>query len=139
MRPIDSKLLQIEDEAAHKWSLPGNRCRDCGEVFHPPRYRCARCTSGNLEPVELARTGTVVSCTQVHQTHPESLVPAPYWVALISLDNGPTIEAVCPVSLEATPPGVGGRVQLVWYELETPAGEEQLVTYAFRGVNGSEG
>jgi uncharacterized OB-fold protein len=138
VKPVEAKLLSIEDGVGGGWSLSGNRCLDCREVFHPPRYRCAKCTSPRLEPVELKHTGTVISYTQVHQTHPESLVPVPYWLALISLDDGPTIEAIRPTTPDVTEPQVGGRVRLRLLALQETDAEDGFVAYAFHEITGSE-
>lgn len=88
--------------------------------------------------MELKTTGRIVSYTLVHQTHPESLVPAPYWVALVALDDGPTIEAVCPAASGTTEPRVRALIRLDLYELLRKEGEGQLLAYAFHQVTEGE-
>lgn len=130
--------MRIEDTAGEKWSLSGNKCRQCGTMFHPARYRCAKCTSADLEPVELAKQGELISFTQVHQTHPDALIHPPYWVGLIRLDNGPIIEAIAPNEIEPGPLRAGEPVTLLLVPLADSDDGEKIVTYAFARRNGKE-
>jgi uncharacterized OB-fold protein len=138
MRPIDEKLLTMDDPSGEKWSLTANKCRDCATIFHPARYRCANCTSANLEPLELAKEGELISFSQVHQTHPDALVHPPYWVGLIRLDKGPIIEAIAPGETEAGPLRVGERVKLTLVQLADADDGEKIVSYGFQRRNGKE-
>lgn len=138
MQPIDPKLLQLGDASGDSWSLPGNKCLDCGTMFHPPRLHCAKCTSSNLQDIELAKSGRLISYTEVHQTHPDALIEPLYHVGLIQLDNGPIIEAISTKDVESGSLRNGQEVELVLMPLADNEEGQKIVTYAFRGRNGKE-
>jgi hypothetical protein len=72
--------------------LEGLRCRRCGATYLGSRLACARCLSRDgLDPVALARTGTLYAYSIVHQSLPG--VPTPYVSAIVDLDGGGTAKA----------------------------------------------
>lgn len=66
------------------------RCSDCGYLQHPPQPRCAQCLSASIEPSVLSGLGTVVSVT-VNEQSWNPTMPAPYTIALVSLDEQPDV------------------------------------------------
>jgi len=73
--------------------LVGRRCRDCGEhFFGAPRF-CLKCTSAELEPVELSKEGTLHSFTVVRQAPPGWPGTVPYILGSVRLPEGPRIAA----------------------------------------------
>ena len=71
------------------------RCSQCGEHQFYPRIICASCESCELDWVKSAGTGNVRSFTIVR--HPVSDAYAedvPYVIALVALDEGPTIMSI---------------------------------------------
>ena len=63
------------------------RCGDCGYYVHPPTPVCPRCTSRRLTPDPVSGHGTVVTHTVNHQ--PWGLLPVPYVIAIVELDEQP--------------------------------------------------
>lgn len=63
--------------------LIGGRCPSCGSLAFPHRPTCASCQSTDVEPTELAPTGTIY-------THSTVSVGAgsPYTLAYVDLDDG---------------------------------------------------
>jgi uncharacterized OB-fold protein len=133
MKAWSEKLLHLKDG---EWELPGTRCEACSAVFHPERRRCPRCGSSDLTGISLAKTGELISCTQVHQASPDSLVPAPYWLGLVRLDGGPVIEALGISDLNGTALSAGQRVELVVEPLTTDEEGRKMVMYRFRAAGG---
>ena len=131
MKAVDDKLLRLDSSAPDGWSLIGRRCSDCDTVFHPVRYRCPRCGSANLDDVDLPKTGVIRTLTLVHRTGPSSMVPAPYYVAIIDLDSGPTVEAISGAALDSAKIEAGARVALMLESIGTDEEGEELGAYRF--------
>ncbi len=71
--------------------LLGGRCADCGTISTPPSIHpaCTACGGAKLEPVALARRGTVHTFV-VNQTMPAPFV-APLPIAVVDLEDGARI------------------------------------------------
>lgn len=74
--------------------LIGNRCRDCGEVFFPSRTCCRHCSSENMEPMQLSRTGKLYSFTTIRVKPPHCIIPVPFTVGIVEIDNGERIRTL---------------------------------------------
>ena len=89
-------------------------CAQCKEFQFYPRIICARCASDKLEWVKAAGQGTILTFTIVRRAVSEAYAAdVPYVVALIQLDEGPTmmsnIVQCAPEALE-----IGNPVQVVF-------------------------
>jgi uncharacterized protein len=74
-------------EAAREARLVAQRCRDCGQLRHPPRPMCPACHSVERQVVELAGTGVVYSYSILHHPqHPSFSYPV--IAVLVDLDEG---------------------------------------------------
>lgn len=89
------------------------RCGDCGEHQHYPRYLCTNCGRTHLDLVDAAGTGSVLSFTEVHRA-PARDVPTPYTVALVRLDEGPVLLT----HLTYGEPQCDDRVRVRWRALD---------------------
>ncbi len=93
-------------ETQHFWDgtregeLRLQRCRDCGEVYFPPRPVCPACSSRNVEVFRASGKGTLLSYVINHRQHPS--FDSPYSIALVRLDEGPTMMSNI-VECEQTP------------------------------------
>lgn len=64
-------------------------CTDCGKPHFYPRSACPHCWGEEYDWREAAGTGTIHSCTVVHNNPPPAWVPRlPYAMAIIDLDEG---------------------------------------------------
>lgn len=103
-------------DAAADGRLTVPQCDECEETFFPPRAACPYCLSESLRLIEATGTGEVYSYSIVRTDgHPARQEP-PYPIALISLDDGPTVFSTivdCPVDDVA----VGMRVTAEFKEL----------------------
>jgi uncharacterized OB-fold protein len=59
------------------------------------------------------------------------MVPAPYYVALIDLHGGPTIEATSASETDSETIQAGTKVKLVLESLETDDDGEEIAAYRF--------
>ncbi|MCY4212826.1 MAG: Zn-ribbon domain-containing OB-fold protein [Gammaproteobacteria bacterium] len=68
------------------------RCGDCGHLQFYPRVLCAACGSRRLDWVEACGRGTVRTFTIIRRAVSAAFEPdAPYVVALVELEEGPTL------------------------------------------------
>lgn len=70
------------------YRLIGSKCRECGAEFFPPVYRCRRCGSEGIEDKEMPKKGEIMTYTQLHQPLPGFEAQAPFYLAVVKLDNG---------------------------------------------------
>ncbi|MDG6990198.1 MAG: Zn-ribbon domain-containing OB-fold protein [Nitrososphaerota archaeon] len=70
------------------YRLIGTRCTECGAESFPPAYRCKKCGSEKLEDKEMPQTGKIVTYTQLHEPLPGFEAQAPFYIAVVKLDNG---------------------------------------------------
>lgn len=92
-------------------------CGACANLVYPPMAGCPRCAGAELEPRELAGTGTVYSFTVVNREFAPGIRP-PYVVALVALDEQPDVRVV--TNIVGTTVGdvrIGQRVRAVFQDV----------------------
>jgi len=89
---VEYKLTFKEyNEALKKNKLLGLKCNQCGTINVPPKMVCGKCTSSDMETVELSGTGNIQTFTTIYVA-PEGREPeAPYTIVMVELDEGPWI------------------------------------------------
>ena len=70
------------------YRLIGSRCKDCGDEFFPPVYRCKGCGSERITDKEMPKTGKIVTYTVLHEPLPGFEAQAPLYLAVVELGNG---------------------------------------------------
>lgn len=83
-------------EYLNEKKLMGSKCKNCSELYAPPRKLCTKCNSINLEWVELTGKGKVAaySCIGVgtqYMADKGYSFKKPYCFSIIKLDEGPMI------------------------------------------------
>jgi uncharacterized OB-fold protein len=90
--PATTDLTRPYWEHASEGRLVTQRCRDCGQTWHPPLPACPHCHSTDLGWQQAAGTGTVYTYTVVrHATHAALAGRVPYVIALVELTEGPRL------------------------------------------------
>jgi len=88
--PAATSLSEPYWEGARAHRLLFQRCRACGNAWHPPMPICPDCHSADLDWQPAAGGGHVYTYTVVHHpTHPSFEDEVPYVVAVVELDEGP--------------------------------------------------
>lgn len=110
-------------EAVDESRLTIPRCGECEETFFPPRAACPYCLADAIDLEPVSGEGEVYTYSIVRtEGHPARDAAPPYSVALVALDEGPTVFSSivdCPVEdIE-----VGMRVTVEFRDL----GSEQLL------------
>jgi uncharacterized OB-fold protein len=111
--------------------LVGSRCGNCGALSWPARAVCNRCGSAAIEQARLARSGALLTYTQVWVQRP-GLEP-PYTLGQVQLDDGPLVfthvrglaeGSRVPLPVEVVV-GEEGAVPAFWVEPASPAAEDE--------------
>ena len=69
----------------------GSKCKRCGAVMLPQKPVCGKCGSTDLEEIESKGEGTIRSFTVINVAPPQLTDKAPYVVAMVRLDEEPSI------------------------------------------------
>jgi uncharacterized OB-fold protein len=123
----------LYDVAGERPLLTGTRCARCGQVSFPPiAIGCDRCgaTEDFLESADLEATGVVHSIATVHLHHGEPA--APFAVAEIALDSGPSIRGL--VAGDGHDLKIGDRASAVWFVTTVHDRGDETVEPRFSGV-----
>ena len=83
--------FQQYNEALKGNRLLGLKCRDCGVINVPPTMVCRKCTSPDMEIVELTGKGKIQTFTSVNVAPEGREDEVPYIIVLVELDEGPWI------------------------------------------------
>ena len=62
------------------------RCKNCEEIFFPPRSHCPKCLYNEMDWVELSGKGTLYSWSEIHI--PSRNFDVPYVIGIIDLEEG---------------------------------------------------
>ena len=88
-------LPQPTPETQHFWDgtkageLRLQRCTHCSHVYFPPRPLCPECSSREVEAFAASGNATLLSYVINNRQHPS--FDGPYAIALVKLDEGPTM------------------------------------------------
>jgi uncharacterized OB-fold protein len=83
--PQTSPEIQPFWDAAARGTLMVKKCAACGQAHHYPRALCPFCFSDKTEWITASGRGTVYSYSVMRR------VPAPYAIAYVTLEEGPTM------------------------------------------------
>ena len=79
------------NEALKRDKLLGLKCKQCGTINVPPKMVCGKCTSPDMEVVELSGKGNIQTFTTVYVAPEGREAEAPYIIVMVELDEGPWI------------------------------------------------
>ena len=90
--PVPTPETKPHWEGCRQGELRLQRCRTCDHIQFPPRRYCSGCLSDDIAWELASGHGTVRSWTVVRQpTSPAFRAELPYVMALVTLDEGPTM------------------------------------------------
>jgi uncharacterized OB-fold protein len=129
--PIAEDLFTSAATGPH---LVGSRCRACGARSFPARPACARCTSDDVEVVELPDQGTVWTWTSQEFRPPSPPYTGPeeferYYVGFVELPGELYVESRF-VGFERDPQ-IGDEVELVLVPFRTDDEGNEVMIHAF--------
>ena len=89
---MEDKLTFNEyNDALKENKILGLKCQDCGFITVPPKMVCRKCTSSNMEVVEMKTTGKIQTYTTVNVASEGREDEVPYIIVIVELDDGPWI------------------------------------------------
>ena len=102
------------NEALKENKLLGLKCKECGTITVPPKMVCQKCTSPDMDIIELDGKGKIVTFTTVNVASEGRQDEVPYIIVLVELDEGPWImgNLVNSDPNEATMELIGKRVKM---------------------------
>ncbi len=80
LKPFKSIHVQKFWDGLKNQKLLTTKCKKCGEKFFPPRSRCPKCLSKELEWFKISGEGILYSWTSI-----ENQVKAPYILGIVEL------------------------------------------------------
>jgi uncharacterized protein len=90
--PVPTRETKPYWEGCKAHELRIQRCATCGHNQFFPRIYCTQCMSDHVEWIKASGRAKVVSYTIVHRpVSPAFAGEIPYVVALVKLDEGPTM------------------------------------------------
>ena len=114
-------------------TLLGSRCSACGARHFPRHETCPYCSSEDVRPVELSRTGVLWAWTAVTSAPPGYAGETPYGMGVVELPEG--IRVITRLT-ESDPAALTleGRMELKIVPLHTDADGNDVITYAFAPI-----
>jgi len=88
-KPTVEEYLKNIEEGMFK----AYKCVDCGMVIAPPSGTCYGCGSSKMKWAEVSGKGKLISFTVIHIAPDEFVEEAPYYVAIIELEEGTRVSA----------------------------------------------
>lgn len=127
------ELSRFWRESDHRYRLVGTSCGNCKRVYFPPRDVCPSChreSIGKMNPVDLAGKGEIVSYTIVHEAPTPFTRQRPYVLAIIKLDEGPSLTAQI-VDCDHSDVDMGKRVHSVFRKVAED-GKSGIIQYGYK-------
>ena len=72
----------------HQGKLMGTKCKNCNEIYFPPRADCLKCMDDKTEWIEYSGKGTLQSFTKIHAAPKGFDDIAPYTLGIVDLKEG---------------------------------------------------
>ena len=89
---MEHKLICKDyNEALKQNKLLGLKCKECNAITVPPKIVCNRCSSSELEIIELKGSGKIKTFTTVFVASEGREEEVPYTIVMVELDDGPWI------------------------------------------------
>ncbi len=74
-----------------RYRLIGSKCKNCYEIYYPPRKVCPKCRKAKMEEVKLKGRGKIETYTVIHVAPEGFEEQVPYIIAIVRLEEGPCL------------------------------------------------
>lgn len=123
--PYRKSVANVWRDKETRYRLMGSKCEKCGELYYPPRTLCKQCGERTTE-FKFSGKGEIVSYTTVHS--PPSGFQKPYSLAIIKLEEGPTVLGML---TNTSIPKIGARVVPVFRKI-SEYGKGNVIRYGIK-------
>lgn len=114
-----------------RYSLVGEECPHCSAKIFPPRDVCPECGGEAKEPYRFSGRGSVYSYTVMHSAPSGFEESLPYTIALVKLDEGPTVTAQL-TDLGEKEVAIGMPVEMVTRRIKEDGGKQGMLVYGYK-------
>ena len=114
-----------------RYGLLGEVCPHCDAKIFPARDVCPECGGEAKEPFRFSGKGEVYSYTVMNSAPAGFERSLPYTVALIKLNEGPTITAQL-TDLGEKPVSIGMPVEMVTRRIKEDGDERGMLVYGYK-------
>lgn len=114
-----------------RYALVGEVCPHCSEKLFPPRDVCPHCGGEAKEPFTFSGKGEIFSFTTLYDVPAGYEGQAPYTVALVKLQEGPTVTAQL-TDLGEEPVKIGMPVEMVTRRIREDGGKDGMIVYGYK-------
>ncbi len=94
--------------------IRGSKCEKCGSLHLPPRPVCPECGGSEMAWADVSGDGVIRAFTVVHVPLSTMVRRSPYPVAVVKLDDGPSVSGLVLDVDEGDTLSVGARVVAVF-------------------------
>lgn len=133
-RPLsDISYYRFIDEE----KLMGSKCKECGQLYVPPRHFCIECHGSDMEWRRMEGKGELAAFTCIYIGPPFMVQQGfdrknPYCTGVVKLEEGPRVVARIEGVDAGDPESIKVGTPLEVEFLHWGEGEEEVVTLAFR-------
>ncbi|MDK1029208.1 MAG: Zn-ribbon domain-containing OB-fold protein [Anaerolineae bacterium] len=114
-----------------RYRLVGEVCQHCESKIFPPRDICPECGGEADTLYTFSGNGEVYSYTTVHEGPAGYDDSTPYTVALVKLDEGPTVTAQL-TDVDEDSLQIGMPVEMVTRKLKNDGDERGMIVYGYK-------
>lgn len=127
------------EEFLKEKKLMGTRCKECGELYVPPRRFCFKCHSENMEWEQVKGKGELVAFTCIFVAPPYMAKKGygrknPYCTGVVRLEEGPRVVARIDGVDASKPETINVGLTLQADFIKEGEGEEETTTLVFKPV-----
>jgi len=114
-----------------RYALVGEECPHCNAKIFPPRDVCPECGGEAKEPYRFSGRGSVYSYTVMNNAPAGFEESLPYTIALVKLDEGPTVTAQL-TDLGEKEVAIGMPVEMVTRRIKEDGGRQGMLVYGYK-------
>jgi hypothetical protein len=90
--------------------IRGSKCAECDSLHLPPRPVCPECGGSEMTWEDFSGDGVIRAFTVVHVPLTTMMGRSPYAVAVVQIDDGPSVSGLVLDVDEGDPLSIGARV-----------------------------
>lgn len=119
-------------EIPQRYRLEAGKCKQCGQVYFPPRLICPECKSKQFEMIRLNPEGKLLTYTIIRVASDKFSLQAPYAVGIVELKDGVKLTTqIADVDFDKIK--IGMKLKLVFRKIQDE-GAAGLHCYGYKAI-----